>query len=1048
MKQQIELNRDQLSNSRLFIWLAYFSIIISIILSSSYTVKAQYNPFTKITDDIYPQYNPAIDGDYVVYESWRGGSGSDIYLYDIVSGAETKITSGISGMSSHPDISGDRIVWQDNRNGGWEIYTYLISRPDIGDYPLFDFEGEQSSPAIHGNTIVWVDHRGDEFSSNIFMYDLSTGVATQITDDDDNQQHTPDIYWPDIVYEDRRTGNSDIYLYNINTQEETQLTEDPADQLNPSIHGRRVVWEDMRDGNWNLYMHHTTYGPGSVYYNYDWEIYTGDGFREMSQYNDINPAVYEDYIVFQSYRNGSWDIYLYSFINDTFGSTSIIITEAKDQINPAIYDNRIVWQDERDWDGTSAYEADIWLWERPPGADLGVIISDYPDTVLTNSIVHYTILVKNFGDQEATDVVFTQTLPEHVDFVHASGTRGNTFSLDERILTCEIGTLAVNETDSITVIVKTIQDGSLTTTCQVTATEEDPVSENNSETVVTIVKWASSDIFDYDPIASLSIETDSLGYAQISYVRLSLGSWYYGDLVYSSNKTGRWVSNTLIESDEVENNSIAVDSKGFVHIIYGDGDFRDKSLMYITNNSGIWSTPLEIKKHVGSCASVHLNLDSEDNLHISYMKTAFNWDSLFYLKNTSGFWETKLISELTYCKSSFELDKNDHAHFLYISSNEYGDPSSFKPTYVSNSPDGIWKEPSYVEENYSGGSSESFVIDMSVDNEAVPHVIYVGAINYPENELEGLKYAYLSENQWHIEIIENVDFSYSTAAIVTDINNYPHILYCNYVVWGNVDLIYSNHINGFWDTHFLETGGDYFGHLDMCADVMGNIHIVCQTYDGELIYGKYYFINLNQPYPKIHINPDDISFEPVLVDSASVSQKITIRNTGEKQLTIYDVFISEDDSIHFTITNNTSGSLEPSDTCSVDILFNPQTIGYKYAKLRIISNDPDNPNSWIALEGIGQEPTHISYPVENFISFYPNPARDFIVFQFNNNMPENEYTLRINSLSGKIMKEKIIHIDNNKQSYQIYINNLPCGIYIVSLSGENVFYHFKFIKAR
>ena len=194
--------------------------------------------------------------------------------------------------------------------------------------------------------------------------------------------------------------------------------------------------------------------------------------------------------------------------------------------------------------------------------------------------------------------------------------------------------------------------------------------------------------------------------------------------------------------------------------------------------------------------------------------------------------------------------------------------------------------------------------------------------------------------------------------------------------------------------------------------------------------------------------PDVISFEPVSVNSESASQKIIIQNTGEKQLNIYDVFISEDDSIHFRITNNTSRNLEPSDTCSVDVLFSPLTIGYKYAKLRIISNDPDNPNSWIPLEGIGQEPTNISYLVENSIKLYPNPARDFIVLQFNGNMPEDEYTLKINSMAGKIIKEKRIHIVNNKQNCPIHINNLPCGIYIVSLSGENVFYHFKFIKIR
>jgi len=144
-----------------------FLIILGTTSTGPSLVMGQYNPYTKITDDIYPQYNPAIYGNYVVYEDIRDGSGMDIYLYNIESGEETKLNSGQEGNATQPDISGDRIVWQDNRSGEWKIYTYLISNPDLGDYLLLDLIGEQNSPAIHENRLVWIDHRGDEYSSNI-----------------------------------------------------------------------------------------------------------------------------------------------------------------------------------------------------------------------------------------------------------------------------------------------------------------------------------------------------------------------------------------------------------------------------------------------------------------------------------------------------------------------------------------------------------------------------------------------------------------------------------------------------------------------------------------------------------------------------------------------------------------------------------------------------------------------------------------------------------------------------------------------------------------
>ncbi len=1019
--------------------------ILCLITLNSGFVIGQYDPLTNITDNAFAQYNPAIDGDYVVYESWRGGSGSDIYLYDIVSGTETKITSGTPGMSSHPDISGDRIVWQDNRNGGWEIYTYLISRPDIGDYLLLDLPGEQVSPAIYENILVYSDHQDAEFAtSNIFMYDIATAELTQITDDEDLSQHKPDIYGFNIVYEDTRNGNLDIYLYNINTQEETQLTEDPADQLNPSIHGRRVVWEDKRDGNWNLYMHYIN-DPLEVYENYDWPIYTGENFREISESNDKNPAVYEDYIVFQSYRNGSWDIYLYSFINDTFGSTSTIITEAKDQINPAIYDNRIVWQDERDWNGTAAYEADIWLWERPPGADLGVIISDYPDTVVTGNTLLYTIIVKNFGNQEATNVVYTQTLPEEVDFVHASSSGGHTFSLVNNTLTCNIASIQVGETDSINVLVKTVEDAIITTSCELTATEEDPIPENNSISATTVVRWVFPD--EVGDGQSPKIITDNQGDVHILYTGFHGAG--QGPLIYANNATGKWVRDyELTTSNDIKYKSIDIDSENHVHIVYGTGAFRDKSIMYINNVSGDWSSPVLIKEHTEDCASLTLHLDSEDKMHIAYMKSSSAWDSLFYMNNTTDDWETELISDLTYSKSSFELDNNDRAHFVYISSNEYGDPNSFKPTYITNSPEGSWSSPEYVEENYYGGAGEKFIFDMDVDNEGVPHVIYVGSIDQTENGLEVLKYANRLGGIWQNEILDNRDFSFGFVAITTDVNNKPNLVYSNYLDWPLMELIYSSRTDDSWETHLLEPGDNPIFDLDICADLFGNIHVACEDTQGELIFINYYFINGSVSYPEVFAIPDQITFDPQTEGTASQSQRIVIQNRGGKLLKIYDIYLSEIDASHFEISGSNCKYLNTMATCIVDVVFNPQTVGYKYAKLRIISNDPDQPDLRVPLEGIGEVATHISSLAENSIIVYPNPARDFIVFQFNGIIPEDEYLMKIISLNGEIIKEKMIHIDNNKQSYQIHINNLPCGIYIVSLSGENVFYHFKFIKAR
>lgn len=62
----------------------------------------------------------------------------------------------------------------------------------------------------------------------------------------------PDVSSGWIVYQNGRNGNADIFAYNIQTGEELQVTDDPADQHNPRIAGDLVVWEDWRNDDGSL----------------------------------------------------------------------------------------------------------------------------------------------------------------------------------------------------------------------------------------------------------------------------------------------------------------------------------------------------------------------------------------------------------------------------------------------------------------------------------------------------------------------------------------------------------------------------------------------------------------------------------------------------------------------------------------------------------------------------------------------------------------------------------------------------------------------------
>ncbi len=1050
MRTQINLNKDQLSNSGFLIRMAYFLVIISIILINTTSVKAQSNTFTKITDDQFPQYNPAIDGNYVVYQDRRGGGVDDIYLYNIALGDTINITSDNGIESIRPDISGDRVVWQEYRDGSWDIYYYNISRPDLGAYPMIDFPGNQEHPRIYENLLVWQDDQGGN-SYDIFMYDMNTFDLTQITEEDFNQ-YNPDIFGNYIVYQDNRNGNEDIYMYDIFNKKETRLTDDPADQQNPTIYGSRVVWEDNRDGNWSLYMYYINYWPGSAYDNYNWKIYTScntDCPCYRSSYDERNPRIWGDSLIFQDNRNGNgdWDLCLYSFYNYTNGKTIPLVTEDKNQINPAISNNRIVWQDERDWNGASDYEADIWMWERPPrppGADLGVIIVDSPDPIKNGNEIKYEIFVRNFGPQDATNVVLTTSISEKVEYLSESNSQNWNCSLIGNILTCTIGNLANDSSGTLTILVKTTEEGEITTSAAITATENDPAESNNSASAITTVKWELSKFIGSG--GSPSIAMDANGKVHICYIS---DSWE--KLLYATNKTGNWVSETLISSSDISSYAIAVDNNGYVHIAYGEGNYNAKKLMYITNTSGAWSTPEIIESNGGKCGSVCIKTDSRNNVHISYMTSPWSDGSLFYLKNTTGTWSSEIVAENCYNSSSFDLDTSDNAHFSYykLGGGGFGGSTDEGIIYRTNSPDGIWKDAVAVEDNWQGGQMESLITDIAVDPESNPHISYVGAKESVWTE--DTKYAYKTDGQWHDTIIDNGEFAGSFNSIATDINNKAHLAYYHS---SSSEVRYATNVEGSWEKHMLDTNTGWGDECDIGTDTLGYVHIV-YTKENKL----YYVTNKPpSPEPEIDVSPKSIDFVIRAVGDTTEAKKVTIQNKGNANLQINDISLVWRDSIHFTITRNTCSDLNPDDTCSVDVVFNPQSFGDKKALLWIESNDPANPTESVILEGkglapmawisgsrvfgdvtVGDSATNV-YKIKNkgntnlliqLITIQENDASDF----YYTDLPETPFNIEKNdSIMFKIVF-KPGSVGDKTTILRIYTNDLD---FTVVLTGKGI----------
>lgn len=237
-------------------------------------------------------------GSNVVWEAYTGPTDPDIYIRNLATGRASRLTTASAQYA--PAISGNRVVWEDNRNGNSDIYMHDLATGH--ELRLTTNTADQETPAIWGNKVVWEDNRnGPIGNDDIYMRNLTTGVESQVTTDP-AQQFYAAVSGDRVVWEDRRNGNDDVYMRNLATGRESQITTDTTSQWDPVIWGTKVVWTDWRndDGsmtNSDIYMRDLTTGV-------ERQLTTDTARQEL-------PAIWGKTVVWQDRRNGNYneDVY-------------------------------------------------------------------------------------------------------------------------------------------------------------------------------------------------------------------------------------------------------------------------------------------------------------------------------------------------------------------------------------------------------------------------------------------------------------------------------------------------------------------------------------------------------------------------------------------------------------------------------------------------------------------------------------------------------------------------------------------------------------------
>jgi len=284
--------------------LAAFILLIYSFTFSINSCLAQWQPDVRLTNNpalsLTNQYTNgrciASSGDtvHVVWYDTRDGASPEIYYKRSIDGginwgADTRVTNNIY-FSSNPSVavSGSvvHIVWQDNRNGNYQIYYNRSTNGGINwgtDTRLTIDSAGSETPCISASGsvvhVVWRDFR-NSFLGGAYYKRSSDGGINWGADTRIKTDTVGGSWWPSIsasgsvvhsLWMDSRNGQQDIYYKRstdagINWGTDMPLTNDTNHRYTPtmSVSGSNVHIAFLDSRNWDpgyeIYYKHSTNG--------------------------------------------------------------------------------------------------------------------------------------------------------------------------------------------------------------------------------------------------------------------------------------------------------------------------------------------------------------------------------------------------------------------------------------------------------------------------------------------------------------------------------------------------------------------------------------------------------------------------------------------------------------------------------------------------------------------------------------------------------------------------------------------------------------------
>ena len=322
----------------------------------------------KITDE-HPDCD--IDTDYIVY-----GDGTHLYIYNITTGETNNVLVG--GDIVFPKISEERVVYYDFSYMGFKMYD--IDTSEETDLIVTNWGGGGSDAfQFFGDYLVYENYESDMYSTEIFLYNVQTSENNQLTDTPgDDYTENPCIFDNNVAWQLSEGNLNDIVMYDLDSGQYTRVTNTSKfeSETSPSLYENTIVFS---------YFYYDKLNGTSLYGLKTYDITTGD---ERTLFTDEEPTgnspeLFGDKIVY-SVPDGRLCLY------DVITTEEIQIYESPYLVQP--------WNINGDYVVFTILNEGVYLYKytiTQPAVEIGNI---------TGGLLKVTAVITNTGSADATDV--------------------------------------------------------------------------------------------------------------------------------------------------------------------------------------------------------------------------------------------------------------------------------------------------------------------------------------------------------------------------------------------------------------------------------------------------------------------------------------------------------------------------------------------------------------------------------------------------------------------------------------------------------------------